>query len=84
MNGNLQNFGDFDTCMSLKVPDDIFRGKLCLSSIMFEVKNENFVDAEKFNEIKLRILAGNFFISEFKDVSRKISKNLKFVTKKKL
>lgn len=66
LNGNLPNFGDFDSCMNLKHPDDIFRGKFCLSSIMFEFTDKILKNSKL---LKHRILGGNTYISDFNDVS---------------
>jgi hypothetical protein len=76
LSGNLANFGDFDACLNLKPPDEKLKGKFCLSSVMFEIEDENFVDVEKINELKEKILGGNTFISEFKDVSEIFLKNI--------
>lgn len=78
LKGNFPNFGDFDACINLKPPDDIFKGKFCLASIMFETIEENLIKKKKFNELKHKILGGETYMSEFDDVSHKKSENFNF------
>lgn len=63
LNGNVNQYGDFDQC--LDVENENFRGKYCLANIQPEIAS-NF---EYFNYLRTLSLSFEAYKSKFDDVS---------------
>ena len=59
LNGNINNFGDFDECLDSKL--ESFQGKYCLSEIQFEIHTH-------VKHFKNLILANEPYKNELDDV----------------
>lgn len=70
LNGNgLNQFGDFDQCLSVNAPDDEFQGKYCLTYLQPTVsKSSKFV-----NHLRKLIASHEAFKSNFDDVSNEFN-----------
>jgi Nose resistant-to-fluoxetine protein, N-terminal domain len=65
LNGNVNQYGDFDQCLDVIAKNDNFRGKYCLANIQPEVSS----GFEYLNYLRTLSLSFEAYKSEFKDVS---------------
>lgn len=64
LNGNLNQYGDFDQCLSVASKNRTFRGQYCLTNIMFALpKNFHFL-----NYLRKFIMSLEHTRSRFEDV----------------
>lgn len=76
LSGNLNQFGDFDLCLSSKLEEENIQGKYCLAEVQVDKPNNT-----RLNEI-YKLIQSNFaFRSKLDDVSKFIffSKQFKFL-----
>lgn len=65
LNGNVNQYGDFDQCLNTAAKSDNFRGKYCLANIQPEVS----LNSEYLNYLRTLSLSFEAYKSKFEDVS---------------
>lgn len=65
LNGNVNNFGDFDECLNVDAPDNDFQGKYCLSYLQPKVSKPLIYTSY----LRKLIQSHEAFKSNFDDVS---------------
>lgn len=65
LNGNLNNFGDFDQCLNVIAENNEFRGKYCLVNFQPSIRG----DFKYLSYLRSLTLAFEAYKSEFSDVS---------------
>lgn len=68
LNGNINQFGDFDECLSVVEPDGHFQGQYCLVYLQPEILHAS----PKLASINKVATSYGVFKSEFDDVSTEI------------
>ena len=66
LHGSVNEFGDFDQCLSANDPDDKFKGQYCLAFIQPKVSSK----LHYLNYLRRLTLAYEAFKSDFDDVSQ--------------
>ena len=72
LNGNLNQFGDFDQCLNVISRNGKFKGQHCLATVQFTPPE----DEEFMNQLRTLVLSYEPYISKFEDVSKILSSNL--------
>lgn len=67
-NGNVNQFGDFDQCLSVEAPNSNLQGKYCLSYLQPSVSES----LSYTNHLRKLLQSHEAFKSNFDDVSQKI------------
>lgn len=70
LNGNVNQYGDFDQCLDIVAKSDNFRGKYCLANIQPEVS----FAFKYLNYLRTLSLSFEAYKSEFEDVSKLMNK----------
>lgn len=65
LNGNINQFGDFDQCLNVRGPIDGLVGKYCLAYVQISVSSK----WTRLNHLRKLVQSHDAFISEFNDVS---------------
>lgn len=65
LSGNVNQFGDFDECLSVNAPNDEFSGKYCLAYVQIDVP-EYF---PRLKRIRKLLQSHDAFVNDFSDVS---------------
>lgn len=65
LNGNVNQFGDFDQCLNVQGPLEDFKGQYCLAYLQPEVPPQY----RRLKKIHNLVQSHNAFISDFHDVS---------------
>lgn len=73
LNGNVNQLGDFDQCLSVRMPNDEIRGKYCLAYLQPTVP----ASLKYTSYLKRLIQSHEAFKSNFEDVSNYKMINLK-------
>lgn len=70
LNGNINQFGDFDQCLRAADKNDMFRGQYCLTTIQLTLpKGENYL-----NSLRRLVLSNEPFASKIDDTRTFIPK----------
>jgi hypothetical protein len=65
LNGNVNQFGDFDQCLSVIASNQSFQGKYCLASL----QPKKLRKSDQILEDYIKLIQSNYFLrSEFEDV----------------
>lgn len=65
LNGNINQFGDFDQCLDVTSNQKDFQGQYCLAYIqIFTPKNDKVLE-----DLRIKVLSFDSFKNDFKDVS---------------
>lgn len=75
LNGNINQFGDFDECLSVVEPDGHFQGQYCLVYLQLDVTHKS----QKLKTINKLVQSYGMFKSNFDDVSHFPFKFFNFV-----
>ena len=67
LNGNINQFGDFDQCLSVKSESDGIRGKYCLASFQLSLPKK----LKHFNDLRLLMMSNEPYKSDIEDVRAK-------------
>lgn len=65
LNGNINQFGDFDECLNVHNPQDGLIGRYCLAYIQISVPKK----FKRIDRIRKLVQSHDAFVSEFNDVS---------------
>ena len=65
LQGNANNFGNFDQCVNVVAPNEIFQGKYCLAQLQPSLPN----DTPHLNYLKSLVQSFEIIQSNFNDVS---------------
>lgn len=65
LNGNINQFGDFDECLNVRDAANDITGKYCLAHIQIHVSDK----WARMEQIRKLIQSHDAFVSEFNDVS---------------
>lgn len=65
LNGNINQFGDFDECLNVRNPASDITGKYCLAHIQISISDK----WARMQRIRKLIHSHDAFVSDFNDVS---------------
>lgn len=68
LNGNINQFGDFDQCLSVRSKNGKFQGKHCLATVQLTLSDQE----ERFAALRHLLLSAEPYQSDFDDVSELI------------
>lgn len=69
LNGNINQYGDFDQCLNVIAPNDEFSGKYCLAHVQLSVSDE----IPQLKRIQKLVQSHDAFVNEIDDVSIRTS-----------
>lgn len=65
LNGNMNQYGDFDQCLNAVAPNDEFSGKYCLASVQLTVPDQ----LPQLKRIQKLVQSHDAFVNDIDDVS---------------
>lgn len=65
LNGNINQYGDFDQCLNVIAPDDEFSGKYCLAYVQLSVSDQ----LPQLKCIQKLVQSHDAFVNDIDDVS---------------
>lgn len=65
LNGNVNQFGDFDQCLNVLSKNGNFKGKHCLATVQLTLSDKE----ERFSALHQLLLSTEPYQSDFEDVS---------------
>lgn len=65
LNGNMNQYGDFDQCLNVIAPNDEFSGKYCLASVQLNVSDQ----LPRLKRIRKLVQSHDAFVNDINDVS---------------
>lgn len=65
LNGNMNQYGDFDQCLNVIAPNDEFSGKYCLAYVQLSVSDQ----LPQLKHIRKLVQSHDAFVNDIDDVS---------------